>query len=165
MFNDGGNVAIRNSTLSGNSVSNGFGPVVARSFGGGIYAKNGLLTIDNSTITNSNAASGRESICHRHWRRTNGHGTNPQFDHRPVRCDSLLRMILTPPTIQAAKSLVTGSNNLIRSQNFFRVDHDIVRRSAARPIGARMADQLSLTRCIGRQSRDWPRLKSAEPRQ
>ena len=60
VFNDGGNVSIRNSTLSGNSVSNGFGPVVARSFGGSVYSKNGLLTIDNSTITNSSAASGRD---------------------------------------------------------------------------------------------------------
>ena len=41
IFNDGGNVTIRNSTLSGNSAANGSGPVVARSFGGGIYGKNG----------------------------------------------------------------------------------------------------------------------------
>ncbi len=59
VFNDGGSVAVRNSTLSGNSVSNGFGPIVARSFGGSIYSKNGLSIIDNSTITNSSAASGR----------------------------------------------------------------------------------------------------------
>jgi hypothetical protein len=118
IFNDGGNTTIRNSTLSGNSVSNGFGPLVARSFGGGIYSKNGLLKIDNSTITNGSAASGRELYAI-------GIGTG-QTATLQIRSSIIAQSDVTPQAYDfnatddlGGQILVTGSNNIIRSQNRF----------------------------------------------
>lgn len=60
IYNDAGNVVIRNSTLSGNSVSGGSGTPAGAAFGGSIYSRNGSLTVHNSTLTSSSAVSGRE---------------------------------------------------------------------------------------------------------
>jgi hypothetical protein len=119
LFNDGGNVIIRNSTFSGNSALNGFGPTVARSYGAGIYSKNGWLTIDNSTITNNNAFSGREVYVIGIGA---GQTATAQFrssiigqaDVQPTGFD------LTATDDLDGQIVVTGSNNLIRSQNLFQ---------------------------------------------
>ncbi len=116
IFNDGGNVVLRNATLSGNSVSNGFGFVFSGSFGGGIYSKNGLLTIDNSTITNSTAASGRELYI---IGLGAGQTATAQF-HSSIIAQADLQP--TAYDVNATDDLggqviVTGSNNIIRSQN------------------------------------------------
>ncbi len=60
VYNDGGTLSIRNSTLSGNSVSSGTGTSFASSFGGAVYSQNGTLDVYNSTITSNAAISGRE---------------------------------------------------------------------------------------------------------
>jgi hypothetical protein len=118
VFNDGGSVTIRNSTLSGNSVSNGAGTVVARSFGGNLYAKNGTLSVYNSTITSGAAASGRDlyiigigagqtataqiysSIIAQADVSTNAFDVNATYD-------------------LDGQVVVTGANNIIRSQNAY----------------------------------------------
>jgi hypothetical protein len=116
IFNDGGNVVLRNATLSGNSVANGFGFVFSGSFGGAIYSKNGLLTIDNSTITNNSAASGRELYII-------GLGVGQTATAR-IRSSIVAQSDVQQLAydVNATDDLggqvsVTGSNNIIRSQN------------------------------------------------
>ena len=118
VFNDGGSVSVRNSTLSGNSVSNGFGAIVARSFGGGIYSKNGSLTIDNSTITNGTAASGRDLYIIGIGA---GQTATAQI-HSSIIAQAdvqILAFDLNASDDLGGQVVVTGSNNLIRSQNNF----------------------------------------------
>jgi hypothetical protein len=126
VFNDGGNLSARNSTLSGNSVSNGSGPVVARSFGGNIYAKNGLLTIDNSTITGGSAGSGRQVYLI-------GIGAG-QTATSQIRSTIIGQADVDNSAYDlnatddlGGQVVVTGSNNLIRWQNLF---HSITVSSA-----------------------------------
>jgi hypothetical protein len=57
IFNDGGNVFIRNSTLTGNSATGGTGAQDGGGVGGAIYSHNGTLDIIHSTIS-SNSATG-----------------------------------------------------------------------------------------------------------
>jgi hypothetical protein len=59
IFNDGGSVTIVNATLSGNLVDDGLGVANGYRFGAGVYSRNGLLSIANSTITQSTAGAGR----------------------------------------------------------------------------------------------------------
>jgi hypothetical protein len=141
VFNDGGNISIRNSTLSGNSVSNGFGAVVARSFGGGIYSKNGLLTIDNSTITNGTAASGRDLY-------VIGIGTGQTATahiHSSIIAQAdvqILAFDFNATDDLGGQVIVTGSNNLIRYQNLF---HSIA-VSSADPLLGPLSDNGGPTR-------------------
>jgi hypothetical protein len=141
VFNDGGNVTIRNATLSGNSVSNGFGPVVARSFGGGIYSKNGLLTIDNSTITNGAATSGRDLylIGIGAGQTATAHINSSIIAQADVQ---ILAFDFNATDDLGGQVVVTGSNNLIRYQNLF---HSIA-VSTADPLLGTLSDNGGPTR-------------------
>jgi hypothetical protein len=59
IYNDGGTVAIRSATFSGNSVYNSTGNSLSDAFGGGVYSRNGSLEIYHSTIVNNTATAGR----------------------------------------------------------------------------------------------------------
>jgi hypothetical protein len=119
IFNDGGSVAIRNSTLSGNSVSNGSGTVVARSFGGSVYSKNGTLNVYNSTLTNGSAVSGRDLYII-------GIGagqtaTAQIFSSIIAHADvPLLGYDFTAAYDLDGQLNITGANNIIRWQNDFQ---------------------------------------------
>jgi hypothetical protein len=119
VFNDGGNVTIRNATLSGNSVSNGFGFVFNGSYGGSVYSKNGLLTIDNSTITNNSAGSGRDLYIIGIGA---GQTATAQI-HSSIIAQSDVQAFaydLNATDDLGGQVVVTGSNNIIRSQNAFQ---------------------------------------------
>ncbi|MDX2232400.1 MAG: filamentous hemagglutinin N-terminal domain-containing protein [Leptolyngbyaceae cyanobacterium bins.349] len=55
IFNDGGNLTITNSTLSGNSAS---GAGYGIGYGGGIYTNGGTVTLNNSTLSGNSAQGG-----------------------------------------------------------------------------------------------------------
>lgn len=119
IYCNAGTLSIRNSTLANNSVSSGAGGAAARSFGGAIYAFNGNVTIDNSTITNNSANSGRELY-------VIGSGIGQQatvqiFSSIIAQSDVQLLALDVNLTDDAGGSVnVTGSNNLIRSQNAYQ---------------------------------------------
>lgn len=119
VFNDGGTVTIRNATLSGNSVSNGFGAVFNGSFGGGVYSKNGFSTIDNSTITNGTASSGRQL-----YLIGIGAGQTAIAQiHSSIIAQSDVQVLaydVNATEDLGGQVIVTGSNNLIRHQNLFQ---------------------------------------------
>lgn len=58
VYNDGGAIVVRNSTFSGNAVVSGAGLAPGSRFGGGIYGRNGELSIDHSTVTNGIGEAG-----------------------------------------------------------------------------------------------------------
>lgn len=118
LYNDGGNVTIRNSTFSGNAASNGFGPIGASSFGGNIYSNNGSLNIDNSTITKGTATSGRQIYIIGVGA---GHTAIAQIRSSIIAQSGAQynAFDLNATEDLGGQVTVTGSNNLIRRQNLF----------------------------------------------
>jgi hypothetical protein len=115
VFNDGGNLTIRNSTLSGNSATNGSGAVVTRSFGGNIYSKNGLSVIGNSTVTNGIAASGREIYI---LGIGAGQTATAQINSSIIaQADVQAALDVNATDDLGGQVVVTGANNLIRRHN------------------------------------------------
>lgn len=118
IYNDGGTVAVTNSTFSDNAVYSGAGIIVPSSFGGAIFSRNGSTTVHNSTITNTTAA-------------TSGRGIYILADQGTASADIRSTIIgqaemsaLRPefqavPVAESDQLMITGDNNLIRSQGGF----------------------------------------------
>ncbi|HEX3602214.1 MAG TPA: choice-of-anchor Q domain-containing protein [Lacipirellulaceae bacterium] len=117
IYNEGGTLTITNSTFSGNSVHSGTGTQTPSSFGGAIYTKNGTLTVRNSTITNSTASTGRGIYVSAEA----GTATIDIWSSIIGQSDLLLqaREFLTSLQI-GGQLVVTGGNNLIRSQGDYQ---------------------------------------------
>jgi hypothetical protein len=120
VFNNGGAVAITNSTLTGNRAQGGsggffqFGPRGAdgQGLGGAVFSRNGTLTITNSTLSGNTAQGGRDVY-------VLGDGANA----RATLTNSILGQADTDVSdfvasaINSGTTSTGGSNNLVRSQS------------------------------------------------
>ena len=163
VFNDGGNVPFAIQRYRAIPFQMASAPLSLAASAAEFTRKNGLLTIDNSTITNGSAASGRELYII-------GIGAG-QTATAQIHSSIIAQSDVTPHAYDfnatddlGGQVIVTGSNNLIRSQNLFQS----ITVSSDDPLLGAVSQQWrtnSHSRAAGRQSRDRPRLKSAEPRQ
>ena len=119
IYSDQGTLLVTNSTFSGNAVYSGMTSTTsnASSFGGGIYTRNGMLTVRNSTITLSTATSGRGIYV-----LADGTATveiRSSIIGQSGFVAAQVREFLTAATVGEEQFIVSGSNNLIRSQSEF----------------------------------------------
>lgn len=117
IFNNGGELSVINSTLSGNSVISGVGATVPSSRGGAIASENGSTSIHNSTITSNAASTGRGVYVH-----SIDGVANVAIQSSIIGQSDLsaqVREFLTAVDVNG-DIIVTGSNNLIRSQGDFQ---------------------------------------------
>jgi hypothetical protein len=117
VHNDHATLSVVNSTFSGNSVFSGTGATIAVSRGGAIATENGSTSIYNSTITNSTASTGRGLYVYA----LNGTATVAIQSTIIGQSDVSVqkREFLTAADVNG-DIIVTGGNNLIRSQGDFQ---------------------------------------------
>ena len=114
IYSDNATLVITNATLSGNSSQSGGGFLVVNSFGGATYSVNGSTSIRNSTVTNNAAPAGRGVYVY-----VDGVTTVDVQSSIIGQSDTAIakRDLIVAPAIENPPLTVTGSNNLIRSQN------------------------------------------------
>ena len=113
IFNDGGTLEIRNSTISGNaSIGGAAGTganngIAGQALGGGVFIRNGSVTINNATFNNNTAANGGGSL----YTRTDSGSvtltlTNTILSNTPAGTDCF---------VNGAATTTGSGNNLIES--------------------------------------------------
>ena len=117
IYSDNATLSITNSTLSGNSVTSGSGASVPSSFGGAVYTRNGTLTIHNDTITNSTASTGRGIYILAVDGTATADIESSIIGQSDVQVQS--RDFITTFD-DNGQLVITGGNNLIRSQGDFQ---------------------------------------------
>jgi hypothetical protein len=114
IYSDNATLVITNATLSGNSSQSGGGFLVVNSFGGATYSVNGSTSIRNSTVTNNAAPAGRGVYVY-----VDNVTTVDIQSSILGQSDTAIpkRDLIIAPAIENPPLTVTGSSNLIRSQN------------------------------------------------
>jgi hypothetical protein len=133
IYTNNSSLVITNSTLSGNSSQSGTGFLVVNSFGGATYSVNGSTSIRNSTVTNNAAPAGRGVYVY-----VDAVTTVDIRSSILGQSDTAIpkRDLIIAPAIENPLLTVTGSNNLIRSQN----DYNYITISTDDPILSPLAN-------------------------
>ncbi len=117
VYNDVGILSISSSTFSGNAVISGSGSTTPSSFGGAIYSKNGSLSVHNVTITNSTASTGRGIYMLAQEGTASADIQSTIIGQSDLTAQA--REFLTALDTNG-QFIITGANNLIRSQGDFQ---------------------------------------------
>lgn len=116
IYNDGGTIFVSNSTFSGNALQSGSGlNGPPSSLGGAIFCRNGSLTVHNSTITNTTAASTGRGIF---ISAENGKAVADIWSTIIGQTEKSVFQVefQAVPQTETDQVIVSGGNNLIRSQ-------------------------------------------------